>query len=188
MAKINSLIIVGSTCSGKTGMVRKLRDFYGDRVIIPLRYITRPKRKNDDLVENCPIPLEEFHNLVKNGKIDVWWKRPMEGRRVENYGFKASAPSEKLRIYSANNAIMRDTGAHLEALGEYKVLAIKADHEVRVERLSKRSPDLGIKEVEYRLGDDGSDVIEKADFVIDNTHISMEEVESQAQKIVSSLI
>lgn len=188
MPELDSLVIVGSTCSGKTGLVRSLRDFYGDKLAIPLRYITRPRRKNDDLVENKPVFLEEFQSLVKKGLIDVWWERQMEGDRIEYYGFERVISVGRLRIYSANNAIVRDPNAKLEKLGKFKILAIKADHPVRVERLSLRSPDLSPKEIEYRLGDDGLDAIEKADFVIDNTSISIEEVNKRAQEIVSLLL
>lgn len=189
MSKIDSLIVVGSTCSGKTGLVRALRDFYGDRLIIPLRYITRPQRQNDDLVENRPVPNEVFQDLLDKKLIDVWWKRSMEGDRVELYGFAtAENPKNKLRIYSANNDFLRDEQAHLENIGNYKVLAIKADHKIRAERLHKRSPDLRMEEVEYRLGDDGIDVIEKADFVIDNSYISIEEACRQSREIIDSFL
>ncbi len=188
MPKIDSLIIVGSTCSGKTGLVQGLRDFYGKRLTIPLRYITRPERKNDNLIENQPISKEEFNSLVKSGAIDVGWSRPMEGNRVESYGFETVHEKGKLKIYSANNAIIRDKEANLKDIGVYKVLAIKASHQARVERLSKRSPDLRQEEVEYRLGDDGSDVIKKADYVIDNSDISLEEMHRQAREIIDSLL
>lgn len=189
MAKIDSLIVVGSTCSGKTGLVRSLRDIYGERLIIPLRYITRPQRQNDDLVENRPVPNEVFQDLLDKSLIDVWWKRAMEGNRVELYGFETvENPKNKLRIYSANNDILRDEQAYLENIGSYKVLAIKADHKVRARRLQERSPDLSLEEVEYRLGDDGLDVSEKADFVIDNSNISLEEMHRQALSLIDSLL
>lgn len=188
MAKIDSLVVVGSTCSGKTGLVHNLRDIYGGQLVIPLRYITRPKRKNDNLTENRPVTLDKFHELVTEGKVDVWWQRPMEGDRVEFYGFETVDLPEKLRIYSANNAIVRDKNAKLDKLGRYKILAIKAVHSVRAERLSKRSPDLTTAEVEYRLGDDGIDVIKKADYVIDNSGITLEEVSRLSKRIVDSLL
>jgi guanylate kinase len=97
LPKIDSLVVVGSTCSGKTGMVRSLRDHYGDNLAIPLRYITRPRRKNDDLVENHPIPLTEFQNLIDQSRIDVWWQRPMEGSRIEHYGFAAVSTPQKTK-------------------------------------------------------------------------------------------
>lgn len=189
MSKIDSLIVVGSTCCGKTSIVRGLREFYGKKIIIPLRYITRPQRANDDLVENQPVPMKKFQELLRNYEIDVWWKRPMEGDRVELYGFETvKNPENKFRVYSANNAILRDKEAHLKNIGTYKVLAIKADHNVRVARLHKRSPDLSQKEVEYRLSDNGIDVIEKADFVIDNSYAPIQEVHKEIQTIINNLI
>lgn len=189
MPKIDSLIIVGSTCSGKTSLVRSLREIYKEDLIIPLRYITRPQRKNDDLVENQPVPTEVFQGLIADNKIDVWWKRPMEGDRIELYGFETvTNPENKLRIYSANNAILRDKEAHIKNVGAYKVLAIKADHKARVKRLYKRSPDLKPEEVEYRLGDDGSDVINMADYVIDNSEVTLEEIFQQTKEIIDSII
>jgi ribose 1,5-bisphosphokinase PhnN len=189
LPKIDSLIIVGSTCSGKTSLVRSLREFYKEELIIPLRYITRPQRKNDDLVENQPVPTEVFQGLIADNKIDVWWKRPMEGDRIELYGFETvTNPENKLRIYSANNAILRDKEAHIKNVGTYKVLAIKADHKARAKRLHKRSPDLKPEEVEYRLGDDGSDVINMADYVIDNSEVTLEEIFQQTKEIIDSII
>jgi ribose 1,5-bisphosphokinase PhnN len=165
-----------------------LRDHYRDGLAIPLRYITRPKRKNDDLVENQPVALNAFQDFIKQGRIDVWWQRPMEGSRVEHYGFAAVSRPEKLKIYSANNAIVRDKNAKLEKLGNYKILAMKAEHAVRADRLSKRSPDLSPAEIEYRLGDDASDVIQKADYVIDNSNITLKQAELLSQEIIDSLI
>ena len=75
-------------------------------VVIPMRYITRPQRLGDDLIENRYLSPLEFQEQVKEGKIPICWTRKMEGDRVEHYGFEKTDP-QKLALYSANNDFCR---------------------------------------------------------------------------------
>ena len=118
MKKINSIIIVGSSGSGKTTLVNGLRTKkYADKVVVPRRYITRPQRQGDDLIENIHITKEEFEQKLKAGEIDPAWTRELENGRLEQYGFVPIEPGDnRLRIYSGNNAFLRDINSSVQKI------------------------------------------------------------------------
>ena len=123
------------------------------------RYITRPARKNDDLIENSHVTFEEFQALIDQGAMSFYWNRVMEEGRQERYGFRKSLPKIFLNILSGNNALYNNP----ESIQPENVLGtntlwigIYAEESVREERLIRRSPDLvrdKPEEVSYRLRD-----------------------------------
>ena len=79
MKRAESIVVVGSSGSGKTTLVNGLRTpEYADKLVIPHRYITRPARLGDDLVENSHLDQDNFQARVNEGKINPHWKRFFE--------------------------------------------------------------------------------------------------------------
>lgn len=176
LQEIDSIIFVGSSFVGKSTMVDAIREAIVEEpklascLSIPKRIITRPKRENDNLVENTFRTLEEFSAMVASGEVGLHWIRKMEGTRTESYGF---LPSEtgSVPIYSANNAVVnnRESVQPGEVLGKALIIAVYAPEDVRVRRLQDRSPDLLLQkpgEVAYRLGDRAINMYQDAHIVI----------------------
>ncbi len=176
LQEIDSIIFVGSSFAGKSTMVDAIRDAIAEnpklasRFSIPKRIITRPKRENDNLVENAFRTLEEFSAMVASGEVGLHWIRKMEGTRTESYGF---LPSEtgSVPIYSANNAVVnnQESVQPTETLKKALIIAVYAPEEVRVRRLQDRSPDLILQkpeEVVYRLGDRAINIYSDAHIVV----------------------
>jgi ribose 1,5-bisphosphokinase PhnN len=126
-----AIVIVGSTCSGKTTLVQAIRDAALDGVDIPRRYVTRAPRPSDIA--------EEAGQLTAETEYFLHWTRTLAGH-TERYAF-ARPTLGKLAVYSANNAILdnvRPEGALAGAL----IIGVVAPDDVRAQRLHVRSPEL----------------------------------------------
>jgi ribose 1,5-bisphosphokinase PhnN len=126
-----AIVIVGSTCSGKTTLVQALRDAAIDGVDIPRRYVTRAPRPGDIA--------DEASSLTADTAYFIHWTRTLAGH-TERYAFAPPAPG-KLPVYSANNAILDNVeppGALVNAL----IIGVVAPDDVRAQRLHVRSPEL----------------------------------------------
>ena len=187
-----SLIVVGSSGSGKTTLVNGLRTpEFEDKVIIPHRYITRTQRLGDDLVENSHIDHATFQSQVAAGLIDPHWERLLDGGRIERYGFDTVDEDERLRVYSANNAFLRDINPSVaRTLRDGMVVVAMAAQEARDTRLGDRSPDMSDAERAIRLEDSGTDVLgaSVAVEVIDTTNLSPEQGQIALRAIVNTLV
>lgn len=193
MSRYESLVVVGSSGAGKTTLVNGLRIAeFNDDVVIPKRFITRPPRQGDDLNENEHVSKSDFASAVRGGAISPYWQRPLDNGRVEQYGF-ASVDSEdsRLRVYSANNAFLRDTNPSVEAvLKSSLVIVALTSSGIRDRRLGSRSPDMGQGERDVRLSDHGSDLLD-LDLpvqVIDTTQLSPDAGQRLMQSIVREVI
>lgn len=175
LEQIDGVVIVGSTCAGKSVVVDAIRQSYlalQGIIDVPKRYITRPQRAKDNIVENAFVTPEEFQEKVDSGEIGLHWLRKMEGDRQENYGFHRTA-GDALPVFSGNNALydnpesVRPEGILKNAL----MLGVYAPDEVRRDRLVSRSPDL-LKdkpdEVAYRLGDSSENMLPHIHVLVDN--------------------
>jgi len=178
---VDGVVVVGSTCAGKTTLANAVRDSQlvrDGRVSVPARYITRPRRANDSIEENVHVSVADFESRVRNGEIALRWSRPMESGRKEHYGFEA-VPAQSLPVYSANNAVYANPTSIWPAgtLDRALLVGVHAPDEVRAQRLRERSPDLFDNcraEVAYRLGDQSKNVLPHVAVVIDN-HGELEE-------------
>jgi guanylate kinase len=143
---IDSVIIVGSSWSGKTTIRNVLAEAVSANPVpsfdFPKRVITRAQRPNDNLEENeFASDLEELKMKVAGGII---WKRNL-GERIEYYGFKM--PHENcLPIYSANNTLIRERDSLIQNPNQHGmqnslVLLIYAPDDERAERNVKREGD-----------------------------------------------
>lgn len=188
MKSTKSIIIVGSSGSGKTTLVNGLRtDEYTDKVVVPRRYITRPERQGDDLVENIHITKEDFETKLKAGEIDPAWTRELDNGRLEQYGFvPVEAGDNRLRIYSGNNAFLRDINPSVKSiLDNAQVVVCMAQPEKRTSRLGDRSPDMSESERSVRLGDSGADTLEFEDVeIIETTNLTPEQGQKALQRII----
>lgn len=187
-----SIVVVGSSGAGKTTLVNGLRTpEYAGKVVIPHRYITRPYRQGDDLVENSHLTSEVFQARVKTGAIWPFWNRTLDGGRVERYGFDASEDTGRVRVYSANNAFLRDQNESVASvLRNGLVIIAMAGQEARDSRLGERSPDMSSAERAIRLGDSGIDILESTVQVeiIDTTNLSPEQGQRALQDIVNTVL
>ncbi len=192
MKSIHSIIIVGSSGSGKTTLVNGLRiSEYANKVVVPRRYITRPERQGDDLVENIHITKEDFEQKLQAGEIDPAWTRELENGRLEQYGFVPVEPGDnRLRIYSGNNAFLRDINPSVaKVLESAKVVVCMAQPEKRTSRLGDRSPDMSESERSVRLGDSGADTLEFGDVdIIETTNMSPEQGQDALRNIIEKYI
>jgi len=166
ITNIQAIAVIGSSASGKTTLLKDVRSQFSSSEDISLskRFITRPVRKGDDLIENQHVSLHEFEEKVISGEIEVSWKRKMEGERVEFYGFEKDR-KDKIRIYSANNDFVRGVD---EISKTILILGVYAPDELRKERLLSRSPDLTPEELGYRLGDSSQNIIPFCHLLIKN--------------------
>ena len=140
-----AIVIVGSTCSGKTTLVQAIREAAVDGVDIPRRYVTRAPRPGDNAHEASVLTPDTPHL--------IHWTRTLAGH-TERYAFAPPA-SGTLPVYSANNAIL-STVQPTDALAEALIVGVFAPDDVRAERLRVRSPELWRErphEVEARLAE-----------------------------------
>lgn len=172
LGPIEAVVIVGPTCVGKTTLVAVIRDSElcgSGAVDVPTRFITRPPRGGDDLVENVHVTEEELTARIATGEIGLRWIRRMEGRRTIRYGF-ARPRAGALPVYSANNAILTANAELTPAtsLDHALRISVHAPSELRAHRLRTRSPDLWVhpEEVAHRLAETGTDA--EVHVIIDN--------------------
>lgn len=179
---VQHLVVVGSTASGKTTIVNGVRTpKFAEQLIVPRRYITRPKRLGDDADENEHVTHEFFWNRKGSGHIWPHWSRDLGGAHDEWYGFEAVRTSEqRRRVYSANNAFVRSSDASVKSLMETAlIVVIVATREDRSRRLMMRSPDMEERERSKRLTDDAADILSLPGIVVINTSVLTRD-ESQA--------
>lgn len=193
MRNFESIVVIGSSGSGKTTLVNGLRRReYQDKIIIPRRHITRPERKGDDLGENTHTNKEEFARKVGAGLIHPYWARPLGEGRVERYGFDAvGSDDERLRVYSANNAFMRDRNPSVMSVLEKSLVVVAMSGlESRTRRLEVRSPDISETERIVRLGDDGMDVFntDSGVEVVNTASLTPSEGQSAMRRIVDEIL
>lgn len=172
-----SIVVVGSSGNGKTTLVNGLRAYEND-FIFPKRYITRPRRKGDDLIENEHVRPEKFDSLLQGGDLEIAWSRPLGKARHERYGFETlTSRPEQIIVYSANNALLRDEMAILPEgfFDDCFIVLVKAADDIRRKRMFGRSPDIANEEMSIRIKDHGLDLVPKADLIIDTHTFSPEE-------------
>jgi guanylate kinase len=141
LKNINSIIIIGSSWSGKTTVRNTLNQVGGEYFSFPKRVITREQRPNDNLDENeFAQDLDELKIKVDGGLI---WKRDL-GEKTEYYGFK-KPEAETFPIYSANNALIRGRDDLIkepqDLVSNSLILLVYAPDDEREDRNKKREGD-----------------------------------------------
>lgn len=178
LEKIDALIFVGSSFTGKSTLVDAVRNAITQdpqvlgRLTVPKRIITRPQRQNDNLLENDFRSPEDYATMVRNGEVDFHWVRKMEGTRTESYGFLPPEPG-RVPVYSANNAVVnnKESVTPNSLLERSLLIAVYAPENTRKRRLIDRSPDLVTQkpqEVTYRLSDKAVSMYPESHVVVKN--------------------
>lgn len=183
---VDSILVVGSTCAGKSTLVRALREapvFGRGAIDLPVRYVTREPRIGDLAAETRHVSPLEFDAMAARGELAVRWIRPMEAGREERYGF-AVPRAGSFPVFSANNAIVSSAASVLPAgvLDRSLIVEVFAPVAVRRARLEERSPDLCAKKPEeaaHRLAEDSRAIRAAVHLVIEN-HGEHEEAAADA--------
>jgi ribose 1,5-bisphosphokinase PhnN len=134
--RIEAIVVVGSTCAGKTTLANAIRRAALPAVDVPRRFVTRAPRPDDVAAEAVYVTSAELEAAVAARLVTLHWSRTLEAGHVERYGFAAPAAGT-LPVYSANNAILTAVD-----LSRALVVGVFAPDEVRARRLRKRSPAL----------------------------------------------
>ena len=198
LEKIDAIIFVGSSFTGKTTLVDAVRDAIAqdpqtlDRLSVPKRIITRPQRQKDNLLENDFRSPTEFATMVQNGEVGLHWVRKMEGTRTESYGF-LPPESGTIPVYSANNAIVnnRESINPNDLLEKSLLIAVYAPEDIRKHRLFDRSPDLVAQkpeEVTYRLADKAVNMFPGSHIVVKNFGRYQSRTESDVVLLMKLLV
>lgn len=170
-ARVEAIVIVGSTCVGKTTLVDAVRRAARPGVDVPLRWVTRPARADDLAAETRSARPAELDAAIAGGAIALHWSRTFGGGRVERYAFAVPAPGA-LPVYSANNAIyVAGNVQPADALVHALLVGVYAPDDLRERRLRARSPALcrdDPDEVRARLAEAASTMLPHVHAVIDN--------------------
>jgi ribose 1,5-bisphosphokinase PhnN len=170
-ATIDRIVIVGSTCAGKTTLAGAVRAAALPGVDIPRRFVTRPPRRDDVVAEASYLTSDELDAAIAAGAISMHWRRTFEAGRSERYAF-AVPRTETLAVYSANNAIFVDGNVQpAGALERALLVGVYAPDAIREQRLRARSPALfrdHPDEVAARLGERAESMVSHVHVVIEN--------------------
>jgi ribose 1,5-bisphosphokinase PhnN len=170
-ARIAAVVVVGSTCAGKTTLVAAVRAAAFVGVDVPRRFVTRAPRGDDVADEAGYVTFAELDASIAAGTIGIHWTRMLEPGRIERYAFARAVPGT-LPVYSANNAIciaenVQPPGALADAL----FVGVHAPDGVRERRLRARSPALWRDhpaEARARLAEPADSMIPYVHVVIEN--------------------
>lgn len=171
--EVKSIIIIGSSWSGKTTIRNILADLAGPEFSFPKRAVTREQRPNDDLNENeFAVDLDDLMERVGGGIV---WSRDL-GETHEYYGFKK--PKEgTVPVYSANNLLVRDKEKlrlkDRDIVDNSLILLVYAPDGEREERNKKREGDYlndKPKQKSIRLSDKSDSMYPYAHIVINNSN------------------
>ncbi|MCA9330914.1 hypothetical protein KC957_02610 [Candidatus Saccharibacteria bacterium] len=158
MASRKSIVVVGPCGSGKSTLVDHLRTPDMDpHIVIPKRVITLPVRGDSDPVENRNVSNRTFSQEVAAGGIKPWWSRRFgEGEDdMYYYGFEKPPKSDsRTRLYLGNNALLASDRKQVRKLMDRSlVVVVRAQPEVRAERIDYRLPDMAADERAKRIAD-----------------------------------
>lgn len=158
MANKKRVVVVGPSGSGKSTLVDHLRGpEFEPHIVIPKRVITLPIRGDSNPVENRNVSTETFRSEVDLGLIKPWWKRRF-GDGADStyfYGFERVPKQDpRLRLFLGNNALLGANSGRVHRLMEKSlVVVVRADPDVRGERLDERLPGMDGAERSQRIAD-----------------------------------
>lgn len=151
MARFESLVVVGPLGGGKSTAVEILRGTgYAHSVVLPLRRSTTLNREGiDDPNENLPMERGMMEEGIAQRLLYPYWEQPTDiGKKPNLWAFVPPAEDDdRLPIYSANNAMLRDDNPSVQkVLDNALLVVVTASREVRRERLIQRFGDAGMVE------------------------------------------
>jgi len=191
----HSIAVVGSSCAGKTTMLRKIKGSAlckTAKISLPVRYTTRPGRMNDAPGENFHLSRAAFAKKIRRGKIVFYWRKRMDARSEELFGFGPPGPGI-IPVYSGNNGLLfnRETIYPKNALNKTLLIGVYAPDEIRWKRLLRRSPDLARNkpaELKYRLEDGAEKVLSRVPIIINNHGSLMRRSGQDMVKLLTRII
>lgn len=192
LGEINSLIIIGSSWSGKTTVRNILADIASEYFDFPKRVITREQRPNDNLEENeFAIDLDDLKSKVDGGLI---WQRDL-GEKIEYYGFKMPRDNH-LPVYSGNNALIRERNSltqdpERDSVGNSLIILVYAPDDERVIRNQKREGeylDDKPKQKEIRASDRAISMYPEAHILVKNYDLQDKNIQKDDLKKLLQVI
>jgi ribose 1,5-bisphosphokinase PhnN len=159
-AQIDAVVLIGSTCTGKTTLANAVRAAGIPGIDVPRRFVTRAPRPGDSLEEATHLSSVELDAAIAAGMVHLHWSRTLEQGHVERYGFAPPKPA-LLPFYSANNAICQ------LALPNALIIGAIAPDDIRESRLRARSPEL----VRDRPAEARARLAEAADATVPFAHV-----------------
>jgi ribose 1,5-bisphosphokinase PhnN len=195
LSTISSIVIIGSTCTGKSTMVNVLRESQlanDKKIIIPRRYVTREARPDDDPRENIYLTNQELEDLQSRDEIGINWKKPTKNGEFEYRAFE-KVTSKALPVYFGNIEIFhnKDSIKPTGALDNALYIAVYAPDSVRQERLLQRSPELVAEkpdEVARRLKENVDSILPFVQLQINNYGQAQQFAKQELLKFVETLI
>jgi guanylate kinase len=170
------IIISGSSGSGKTSVFQFLLDNVSN-YNYPQRYTTRAEKGGEVTTETKAVSNAKFLELIKMKKMLCYWERMLNGV-LYYYGFNSPDHLNKKSILSANNAFVRELKLNkidgIKATDCY-ILFVDALESVRRDRVLLRTPEMHPTELEERMKDNGEDIKQLSDLVIENNTQNKEE-------------
>jgi ribose 1,5-bisphosphokinase PhnN len=161
---IESIVLIGSTCAGKTTLANAIRAAAIPGIDVPRRFVTRAPRAGDTADEATHLSSAELDEAIANGTVGLHWSRTFESGHVERYGFAPPRPGT-VPFYSANNAICE------LALPNALIIGVYAPDAIREQRLLARSPELvrdRPDEARARLAESTETVVPLSHVIVDN--------------------
>jgi len=163
---IDAVVLIGSTCAGKSTLANAVRAAAIPAVDVPQRFVTRAARPDDVVAEACYVTSDELDAAIVDGSVFVHWSRTLAGAS-ERYGFATPKPGT-LPFYSANNAICIPGNVRPEnALAHALIIGAHAPDALRETRLKQRSPEL----VADRPDEAAARLAEPADAILPFAHV-----------------
>jgi hypothetical protein len=167
---IDSIVLIGSTCAGKSTLANAVRAAAIGRVDVPQRFVTRAARPDDIAAEALYVTSEQLDAAIADGSVRIHWSRTLAGNS-ERYAF---ATPSAMPFYSANNAICLPGNVRPEgALAHALIIGVHAPDALREQRLLQRSPSLVTDhpdEARARLAEPADAIRPFAHVVVDGSH------------------
>lgn len=191
---LKGVIIVGSSCSGKTTLINTISNSElcrSGKLSVPLRYTTRAKRKNDAPGENSYVSKEVFAGMIGKSQLLFYWKKRFDSFREESFGF-VDLPAASLPVYSGNNGLLYNKGSVYPSgiLDSMLFIGVYAPDKVRKERLLKRSPDLVLtkpEELQYRIEDSSEGILAKVHLIVNNYGSCMKNSKQEITRLLGRI-
>lgn len=144
------IFIIGASGSGKSTIWHEIYSLKLKNTSLPVRYISRPLRLDDDIIENKNIELDNFEYLFRAKVLEFYWAKYLP-EKTELYGFPY-CPDDVV-IYGCNNEfIFNSASLILQSdifINSVKVLVTCSEDE-RLRRLLNRYTNSNVTKSEYQ--------------------------------------
>lgn len=194
MSTTRYIVVTGASGSGKSSFVALLRALVKNSLTLnevidfPVRYTTRTARNTEDAVETTNLSRFDFEARVETGLIPIWWQRELTSawHTPEFYGFGNSVA--QTQILSANQAFFSMPQIRLATvLCQAEIVEIRCPDHIRQQRITSRSPEMKVHEVDARLSEKPGSFYREANYVVENEAYGLEQITDNAIKYLRTL-